>query len=210
MSDFLKTASEILNAYHQDESIFQAPIKMDKIANIIKNMAKINDVQYILADMNKENLRGFVIVTKLTNSENDENKSARVYLSNSLNPCWTRFTACKELFHLLDGVEAQSNTRSHLISLLDKITSDIRAEKDNDQQIAAEDEAAWAAIELLFPYEVRSVMLDAYQDKIINAYDIALATRIPERYVRAAMTGTYHRIITHYRNSYGIADIKPE
>ena len=108
---------------------------------------------------------------------------AEILISHHLNHCWTRFTVCKELFHVvLDRDEYRGmDIFKHIEEILLSFPDD---DSTPEAPVACEFLAEVAAMEFLLPYSVRESYL---QSGNMNAMGIAKLYEIPcmmvERYM---------------------------
>lgn len=113
------------------------------------------------------------------------NNYALVVVSDSLNTCWTRYVAAKELCHLLVDKTASSMTTDfdNIINwLLDGYNIGI------DDSLDSEHIAAQFAAELLLPY---STTIEDMENQTIDSYDIAQKFSVPKKIVDVMRTPIY-------------------
>jgi len=103
---------------------------------------------------------------------------AEIEVSHSLNLCWTRFVACKEMAHLLLDRD-QSQYTQNPGALIDRLIQDPWA---NDKDITSERAAVLAAMELLMPWCCRGQM-EAMVKSGASHLQIATHFMVPERMV---------------------------
>lgn len=133
---------------------------------------------------------------------------ADIVLSDRLNPCWTRFVACKEMSHLVIDTLDESIDSFSAINTADKakvaISQLIRLQSGAGADLEelgapakSEIIAIHCAIELLFPVTERKALLNAGHDKDSNSvlFSIANKYKIPKHYVERALSDGYMELI---------------
>lgn len=118
---------------------------------------------------------------------------ARIQYSSSLNLCWSRFAVCKEMFHCILDIDANSRVTDFngLMKLSELLVSDVASHLTDYQPHDTEQDAEILALEVLFPLELRRHHLEDYRKGLITDYQLALRYRIPEEYARLGMYAHY-------------------
>jgi hypothetical protein len=125
---------------------------------------------------------------------------ANIRFDKKQNRCWTRFICCKELMHVFDS-EAQSvNNRQKFLHLMTELQQ--RPMKgDISAMFSSELDAEWMALLVLCPERLRVNWRQRWIDKELPDYDIALALRIPEIFVKPIMDEYYETALRSLVNS---------
>jgi len=113
---------------------------------------------------------------------------ADVVYSTSLNRCWKRFSACKEVAHLLvdDGA---THFTTDVVGLIQRIITDAPF-FEADSSIESEYMGVIIAIELLLPWKFRK-KLEAMRDAGKTDLQIAEHARVPEKFVNLLLRSPY-------------------
>ncbi len=119
-----------------------------------------------------------------------------VYIDGSLNSAWTRYVYAKEVcHHLLDSEEYYTTDVVDLIEyfVLDgrEIEQEVEGSAESRKDIEAEYLTKFAAIELLFPFEMREGCKTEIAAGVKTAYQIAEHFDIPEHLVEYALSDFY-------------------
>jgi hypothetical protein len=114
---------------------------------------------------------------------------AEIHYSAHSNLCWRRFAICKEAMHLLIDTEPGHFT-TDVPSLIERMI--IGGELEPDTPVESEWIGEAAAIEMLLPWKLRSVMEDMSKAGETD-YQIAVQARTPLKYVTAMLRGVYGR-----------------
>lgn len=113
-------------------------------------------------------------------------KTAEIWISSSLNPCWSRYVSAKEMSHLLvDSKQEAFTTDIHKTvtwMLRQGMTSNVHASLDSEHI------AAQFAAEMLVPYKLSQPML---RDTTITSYEIAKIFSVPERIIDVLRSNGY-------------------
>lgn len=111
-----------------------------------------------------------------------------IVLASDLNHCWTRYTICKEVFHILLDDETYWNLdiAGHTEAVASVFPND---DSEPDRSVEIEFLTEVAAMEFLFPYERRDT--EVTRSTPPNYPAIALQYRIPQRLVDKYLTNSY-------------------
>jgi hypothetical protein len=115
---------------------------------------------------------------------------ANIRFEKKQNRCWTRFICCKELMHVFDNEEQCVNSRQKFLHLMTELQQrPMRG--DISQMFSSELDAEWMALLVLCPERLRTKWRQQWLEKQVSDYDVALALRIPENFIKPIM-GEYH------------------
>jgi len=123
---------------------------------------------------------------------------AKIYFSSTLNDCWARWVVCKEVAHLLIDTETKHYTKDPL-SLVQQIISQIPNVTFN-HDVNSEFLAAFAAIEMLLPWDMRPVMEKMMNDGASDL-QIAKAFSAPEIYVNLVLKNEHFKKLSRDSNA---------
>ncbi|WP_135080192.1 hypothetical protein [Terasakiella sp. SH-1] len=138
---------------------------------------------------------------------------AKIHINANQNICWRRFTACKELMHiLLDDAQSRITDAKELTSLALGLSAEFSRlifDEDLHRALNNEELAEMAAVEVLFPLYYRHAFV-CYRGAGTEIPDdvIAQLFRIPERYVSRVLNKVYHQRILEM--CYGFEDLDTE
>jgi hypothetical protein len=120
-------------------------------------------------------------------------RSAKIIHSKTLNPCWRRFSICKELAHIdsdqeEDFTTAYSAFAPYLVAdaafISDAIPSDLV------RPVLSEQLAYFFALETLLPWELRDQLVKM-RDNGKSDFEIATFCKVPEQIVALALHSSY-------------------
>jgi hypothetical protein len=115
---------------------------------------------------------------------------ATIRYDKRANRCWTRFICCKELMHVFDDDAQSVNSREKFLKLMDEWQTR-PLEADLSAMFTSEVNAEWMALLILCPLRLRTKWFQQWSDKSVSDYDVALALRIPEAFVKSVMSDYY-------------------
>ncbi len=152
------------------------------------------NVREIVQGLDVTKIRGYFL-----SHDNRDSSIVKIYgcnvivLARDMNDCWKRFVLTKELMHLFDKADVQTNTEVVFKDLL----SEFEAPSPANQSLQFKSEIAgfWMAIACLCPEESRLDFIDQFGKGHIDHYGIALKLKIPEQYVRQLFRRDYKDII---------------
>lgn len=110
-----------------------------------------------------------------------------IILLEGQNPCWNRFTLCKELFHVL--LDADEYRNINVDSQVDEVMNTFYVnDSEPNQSATSEKLAEIAAMEFLFPYTSRKIEL---QSDVLEFRQIAEKYKIPQVLVEQYLSTSY-------------------
>ncbi len=139
----------------------------------------------------------------------DNETRAKILLSINVSRCWRRFSAVKELAHLLAHNKALDKNTEDSVDLIEtaKRARSIILTKST---VDIHDEAAaiFMAMEILLPWSIRQVVIKMHEEtngvSKMNNFQIARAFAIPERLIEIFfekdIEGTSYCSLSHYIN----------
>jgi len=128
-------------------------------------------------------------------------RESPVYINANHNSAESRFTAAKEMAQVI--LSNSDNRTSDPIALIEEMVIEAQGSLPGDEAIPtpslamdAEQLALYVAVELLFPFPLRSAAKDAIKDGTSTIYKTAEWLEIPEYIVGLALTDWYHNFAT--------------
>lgn len=115
--------------------------------------------------------------------------STDIVLANGLNFCWQNYTVTKELFHILIDTEISRDMNLSRTTEFESLGEPFDSSKASYFPAAAELQAEIAAMEFLFPYKNRLLILE--QAKPRDFMSIAMQYLIPRVMVEKYLSKTY-------------------
>lgn len=148
---------------------------------------KVTDVKRYITDrlgievevFDKGSWQAKQIMGRLYRYEKGGRKWAKIIVSDSLNLCWGRFVACKELAHLIID-NSENDLTSDPIALIRNLVENPFVNIATD--IHSEKLAVLAATELLIPWARRNEIYAMAAASKSN-YEIATELKVPEKVV---------------------------
>ena len=117
-------------------------------------------------------ISGFIYSNELNG-----NKHSVISYSNELNSCWSRLIICKELSHIF--LESEDNMTAPSVDKISDLLTGLVNKSIHNEQLAVENSAYFAAIEMLLPKsEVEKVYKD-YIEPGATELSIAESYKIP-------------------------------
>lgn len=168
-----------LNAYCLEPD--KVPVSLDDLKYAIEQQYDVA-IKHILVPLHSDLLRGLI--------EMYEGHST-IYLDSELPLAWTRYVVVKEMsHHLVNDAEYWTTDPSAIIEFI--VQDGVGGPSDSPpKDIATEDLTKFAAVELLFPRELRqaaSARINSGEDTL---YTIADWLEIPEHLVELALSDRY-------------------
>jgi hypothetical protein len=191
----------ILGRYQTAHGLRNVPLKVDYLRQMIEDKGCVDRIIWERFEFDSR-----IVIAKVEFYRASlgvyagQGDYAKVQYSSSLNFCWQRFVVLKEMYHcILDSDQGNRITNiADLLKLGEMLVSDVFASIGNFPPVVTEHFAEIAAVETLFPIELRSIHKDDYDAGRLSDYELALRYRIPERYIRFAMLEGY------YEYAYGL------
>ena len=123
----------------------------------------------------------------------EENDTWVVLISfndENLTLCQQRFVCFKEIMHVFDGPESETNNQEKFTTLL----SDIENEPlEPSKGYLTEKNAQWMALLAMCPKPYRDAAVDRLNNYDATPYEIALEFRIPESVISALRSNGYEQ-----------------
>lgn len=156
-----------------------------------------DEIYYTPVDFDPEILLGQLKQYRKSNGvyNADPTWVSEVRYAQSLNKCWQRFVCCKELMHIFDKDDERTDSKEKLIQLLKELTSPIPVHHKISPMHAAEHTAVWMAMAVLCPIPFRDHFYTDWKNGRLSDYDIALALRLPELYVKNIMSDDFLKAV---------------
>jgi len=188
LQESFRKTDRVLGIYRQKEGSENFPIQIPPLAQIAKDDTGL-EIKYRKLNLDQPGqIRGRLLRYR---------DRAYIEYSSELNTCWTRFVVCKELCHLiLDSAEEYTKSPPSFVEqLLGQITGEPR------EDLVSERTAEIAALELLFPHDLRRSFMELFKNGRLSLLKIATILRIPQKYAEIC----YHRRYIDY-----MADVRSE
>ncbi|PXX08944.1 hypothetical protein C8R27_14114 [Nitrosomonas ureae] len=123
--------------------------------------------------------------------------SYEIVIMPELNYCWNRLVLCKELFHVV--LDNEEHRHDSVDQLLKEVSAQLNVDKEirpaPSKAMQTEPMAEIAAMEFLFPYSERRIIIDSGK---INFDYIAHQYKIPLQYVEMYLSESYMNPLKEY------------
>ena len=164
-------------------------------AEILRITAQ-DKILYTPVDLDTQVCFGLVKQYRVSNGvyDSDPEWVTEVRYSKTLNMCWKRFVCCKELMHIFDNQEAQTDSAAKFTSLLDQLETEPLKE-DRTEAYNSENRTKWMALCILCPLPFRAHYKPLWDSGAMSDYDVGLALRIPEIYVQSIMKDYFPKVV---------------
>lgn len=175
------------------------PIQVDDLARWIISNGFQQGISFYPVDINEDYLYGFIEqYAPIPRPYVEYEIHSRIYYCRNTSECWQRFICCKELTHILDGVDYRTNTSTDIIDLITQITAlnTPDAQPTISTQTLTDMGGAGKALILLAPLATVNALKDSYRGKTKSKYDIALFLKIPEVFIDFIFTDKYAQMYT--------------
>lgn len=117
---------------------------------------------------------------------------SKIYLDGALSSAWTRYVFAKEVsHHLIANASFQTDDPYEMISAVLLDEKDIDGTGVAPLDVQSESITKYAAIEILFPYEMRVELKKQIESGEKTSYEIATYIDIPEHLVQFALSDAY-------------------
>lgn len=185
LHESLRKTDRVLRIYREKELEKEGrpalPIQIDPLAQIVKDDTGL-EIEYRKLNLDQPGqIRGRLLRYK---------DIAYIEYNSELNTCWTRFVVCKELCHLI--LDSEEDYTKSPPSFVEELIGQITGEPRKD--LASERMAEIAALELLFPHDLRRSFMKDFETGKYSLLDIATILRIPQQYAEIC----YHRRYIDY------------
>ncbi len=117
---------------------------------------------------------------------------AEIYVRHTLNESWKRFTAVKELCHVMLDEEDDWSTDG--VQTISDLQSDLRLSEVGTATSQSETLAELAAMELMYPFECREVDRRKIATGETTPVKIAVYHNMPTAMVERALLSSYHEV----------------
>jgi hypothetical protein len=177
------------------------PIKIDEIADFIKNKGFVGRIVYHPFDMDPRQLAGMLLHDKpatIAPPYLSDEEVANIAYSTQLSREEQRLVKTKELLHICDVANARVGTRSQVSDLVTwfSIPPDARNEMARiSPGIISDHLGIVLALAVLFPAKAREVLKPHFDCGNLNEAAIAALAHIPKVYVRLIMKDVWPELI---------------
>lgn len=142
--------------------------------------------------MNANVLRGQIAQWHYRSGPYGENKYVSdISISTNQSFCWQRFTAVKEMIHILDDKSLDTNDLEKIDRLTFDLVSPLARTAGNNPPVVAEDMAEVKALCVLCPLHIVDYFRERYAAGQLSNLDVATIFRIPEVMAAAIFTPTF-------------------
>jgi hypothetical protein len=179
--DIVLAVREVHRSFHP----LEIPVSVYRIKGYIEDVLKIEFEAFDKAAWPSKFIYG-----RVHRYEQEGRKWAKIFVSESLNACWTRFVACKELAHLLIDTKDEDCTHDP-ITLIGGLISPIPTTIEAD--VKSEWLAHMAAVELLVPWPRRNLITEMIGTGK-NNYEIACTFKVPEKIIEWWRSDAYQAL----------------
>ena len=195
---FFDPVNAILKKYHEEHDMRNVPLKVDLLKPIFENMGYVDKIVW-----ERFAFPSVHILAQIKTYEADKGlyhgvgNYARIQISEPINYCWTRFILCKEMYHCIIDKPEENRVFDveGLLKLSDHFTNSFLSRIGDQGEpyppFETELDAEVMALETLFPYELRKIYCDDYDNGNVTALQLALRYRIPVEYVDMSMKANY-------------------
>jgi|SRR5665213_375543 len=168
------------------------PVKL-LAAKIVADHPPIEQVDFWPVELDPNISLGHMVYERAKSSAYGESFTiANIRFEKRQNRCWARFIGCKELMHVFDNEPQSVNSRQKFLQLMAELQTQ-PMEKDMSAMFSSEVNAEWMALLVLCPERLRAKWRQQCLDKTVSEYNVALALRIPEIFIKAVI-GDYYDI----------------
>ncbi len=203
MIDLGDVLNSVLTDYHRQSDLRMVPVRVNDIKPLLEQRGFVDRFVWEEFSFPSQNVIAQVVCYRAgMGAYAGQGDYARIQYSCALNYCWKRMAICKEMYQcLLDTPPGHRITSAEqLLQLGELFVSDqYAAVTESFPPFVTESLAEVAAIETLFPLELRVFHEEAYDAGELTDYQLALRYRIPEKYVHIAMSPRYRDAISRIR-----------
>ena len=193
----------VLNDYHSAHDLRMVPIKVDDLKPLLEHRGYIDRFVWEEFSFNSPNIVAQVLCYEAgMGAYAGVGDYARVQYSSGLNYCWRRMAICKEMYQCILDVPTGNRITNvdQLLTLSELFVSAQYAAMKDFPPMHTEQLAEVAAVETLFPLELRLHYVADYDAGLLSDYQLALRFRIPERYIRLGMMPRYRAFVQSLRS----------
>ncbi|MFZ1009834.1 MAG: hypothetical protein WAN65_23560 [Candidatus Sulfotelmatobacter sp.] len=187
--------NQLIRTFSTRQSV---PVQTEEVLEVLKAWGVRDDVWFFSAPMNTSVVKGQFLNWESPWDDGKTKRFADIYTAAGLSNAEKRLVQCKELLHLLDADWALVNTRPAILDLIQKIVvlPELQDPFGEDMHHANSDRGAMIhALAILFPWEVRQMLLPKYKEGKLTIKQIAEEIiDLPETYVAVVMNDVWEKI----------------
>jgi len=184
--------------YDYSCSIRQFPVKLEGVLDTkVIELTAQDEIYYVPLELDPEISLGHIKQYRISNGVYDQNPNwvTEIRYFGALNDCWKRFVCCKELMHVFDTKQEQTDTPAKFQQLLEEIEAAPLPAAASSDMFKSETKTKWMALAVLCPAPVRDELKPKWESKELSDYGVALDLRIPETYIRTLMSDRFEEVI---------------
>lgn len=182
----IKRVQETLNAYCLAPD--KIPVGLDDIKYAICEEYGVKIIQRLIP-LHSDMLRGMILIFQA---------KSIILIDSELSKSWTRYVATKEMCHHLVNNDVHRTTDPTVI--IEYLVQDgVTPLTDPPPDIATEDLTRFAALELLFPFDLREPAKQRIESGSDTLYTTAEWLEIPEHLVEMALADWYMEFAKNVR-----------
>lgn len=155
-----------------------------------------DEIWFHVDDMDTEIIKGQITEWEAEVGQGKVELYAHISTARGLDVTETRLIQCKELIHLFEDEPTRVHDSDTIWSLIKEIVA--TPDEDNlygdDSQGGVDQRALWAALAILFPWQVRELFLPGYKLKFFTAEYIAERLVLPVKHVKRVMSDRWPEI----------------
>lgn len=178
-------------------------ISVNEVKRQIIEQGCSDEITFHFVSIDEARVRGFLMRTGTAGVVyGDSDFFSDIYIAESLDEDWRRVVAVKELLHIIDTDEFTAQSHEAVDSLLENMAlpSEVREYKAsylNDRIRLI------SAISILVPRQCRITLRELVASGSVTFSEIALVTRIPERFIPFLMGDEFE---AHFNGVHQIVD----
>lgn len=173
------------------EDMIELHVEPDDVRKWIIEHGFCDEVTFYYVDTDPKLFNGLfierhLIGTKATGVYSEPLICREIFICKNAPDDERRLTEVKELLHILDRKEEHTSKYGQIEALIEYAATHL--ELPNEDGGISDAFAEYRALAILFPWEVRNLLKPAYDAKKISSDEIADLAKVPEIYIRLAMS----------------------
>lgn len=173
------------------------PVPTEDVLEVLKIWGVRDEIWFHQDDMDTDVIKGQVVEWEAEVGHGRVELYAHISTARGISTAETRLIQCKELLHLLDEEWARVNDPDGIWNLIKEVVAtpdandlygEERGQGDGDRR------TIWGALAILFPWQVRELLLAPYQRRLLTDEYIAQRLDLPVDHVKLVMSDRWPAI----------------
>ena len=175
------------------------PVLVDNIADWIKEKGYVEQILFGPDSIHDDMKYGYYWETHPRAVYSPPQTAVRIVHEGSLNKCWSRLLATKELMHSMDAVWERSNDKGKVDRMIDDVVTQSLEHALEDSSVHRDRNAIIEALMVLCPIDALEDVFEVYRRGGLSSMEVAEMFEIPEEYARVVLKESWLSYADKYR-----------